>query len=131
MSLGDPSLPNAPQSFTTNGGVISFNLGAASGGGISAFAPVTFNLNGGSLVGLTSGAFNFEVNSGVTASPSLTLPMIREGITSGVLMSRNDLGKALELIYSDGRASSGAVSVTSPDSSCSTDLGDCLKVNPL
>ncbi|WP_143070797.1 S-layer family protein, partial [Polynucleobacter sp. MWH-Tro8-2-5-gr] len=131
MNLGDPLLPNAPQSFTTNGGVISFNLGAASGGGISSLAPVTFNLNGGSLVGLSSGAFNFEVNSGVTASPSLTLPIIREGITSGVLMSQIDLGKTLELIYTDGKGTSGAITVTSPDSSCSTDLDDCLKVNPL
>jgi hypothetical protein len=92
---------------------------------------VTFNLNGGSLVGLSSGAFNFEVNSGVTASPSLTLPIIREGITSGVLMSHIDLGKTLELIYTDGKGTSGAITVTSPDSSCSTDLDDCLKVNPL
>ncbi|MBT8617333.1 hypothetical protein G6652_08860, partial [Polynucleobacter paneuropaeus] len=135
MNLGDPALPNAPQSFTTNGGVIAFNLGApAGGGGISSSsnAPVTFNLNGGSLLGLNSSGINYQViPGGNTPAPVLSLPVIRDDINVGTLLAHIETGRAMEYVYSDGEGSSGAVSVTSPDSSCNANVEDCLKVNPL
>ncbi|MBU3578102.1 S-layer family protein, partial [Polynucleobacter sp. UK-Kesae-W10] len=135
MNLGDPALPNAPQSFTTNGGVIAFNLGApASGGGISSSsnAPVTFNLNGGSLLGLNSSGINYQViPGGNPPAPVLSLPVIRDDINVGTLLAHIETGRAMEYVYSDGKGSSSAVSVTSPDSSCNANVEDCLKVNPL
>jgi hypothetical protein len=130
MSLGDPLQPNTPQSFTTNGGVITFNLGAAAGNGVTAYAPITFNLNGGSLSGLSGASISYSVTGAPTPATS-DLSIIREGITSGKLLNQIEVGRAMEYVYSDGRGSSGSVSVTSPDTDCPPEQNECLKVQTL
>ena len=61
INLGSQSA-NTAQVFTTNGGIITFNIGQANGGGItsSGTEPVNFALNGGSLRGLGNSNLNYR-----------------------------------------------------------------------
>ena len=132
INLGNSAQPNATQIFTTSGGVITFNIGAAAGGGISnaGIAPVGFALNGGSLVGISGSGLSYQEL--LTPPPVIeSLTTVHELINAGTLMASMAAGKKLDYVLYDGKSSLGGVSVTSPDADCEASSDNCLNAKPI
>ena len=134
MTLGDSTLPTATLTFTTKGGVITFNIGSGSGSGngisSNSNSPVGFALQGGSVVGLSGSGLSYRtdiVSSAVTNGSASAAVIPTEGITTGILLAAIDTGKEVEYIQFKTNVKPGSVSITSPDEGCKSDMENCFK----
>jgi hypothetical protein len=110
------------QIFTTNGGVIAFNLGApANGGGIAPYNgpnyTLGFALNGGSVTGLSGSGLSYQTIGLVTPATTLAGPTYRANsdIDAGIL--EKEVGRTMLVSYSanDSQVAGGSVSVGQPE----------------
>lgn len=113
VALGNSALPNASQVFATNGGIITFNLGQAAGGGITntGLAPVGFMLNGGSVVGLGGSGLSYQLLA--TPQPislAVSAPPPYQMIAAGT--AAVSMGNLIS--YGSIAGSGGAVTVSEP-----------------
>ncbi|WP_202816813.1 MBG domain-containing protein, partial [Polynucleobacter sp. MWH-Adler-W8] len=154
IGLGSSALGSTPQAFTTNGGVISFNVGTTGNNLISnGSVPINVTLGGGSINGFSTAGVAYKVTDlvvpvpPVVAPPAVTQPPVAvaeeqpapvlaslprrdEGIATGSLMAALNK-RDVEYVLSNGKGASGSVSVTSPDAECRGDDESCLNAKPL
>jgi hypothetical protein len=108
------------QTFTTNGGVIAFNLGApANGGGIAPYNGANytlgFALNGGSVTGLSGSGLSYQTIAPATTMASELANRTNAGVDAGIL--EKEMGRTMLVSYSanDSQVAGGSVSVGQPE----------------